>query len=295
MRTKTGSQTKRAQSPAKERKSRGKAEIALKGSGGLPRTAKPPARDGGKGKAPARARTVDAEPVTTAVGVAEPSASEAREMKAMRLARIKEWASKAAQATGEAAEATHTVLEPVPTPAVRPARARKPRATPAKVSRAKAEATRPPASEAQAAASELSLAVIAPPQAAMELVAPVALVTSVAVVEPSPSVDFPSPAVAFPPTEVVESVPGETPPQARTVEPSEIEVRTSDIIESAPMSETLPSAVGAPEIAAADPGSIAPSRAAASPPPPRRQRGNTPVALLAGMLGNLLRWAGLRR
>ena len=78
MRTKTGSETKRAQSPAKERKSRGKAVIALKGSGGLPRTAKPPARDGGKAKAPAHARTVDAEQVTTAVRVAEPSASAAR-------------------------------------------------------------------------------------------------------------------------------------------------------------------------------------------------------------------------
>ena len=213
----------------------------------------------------------------------------------MRLALIKELARKKAQATSETAEATRTVPEPVPTPAVRPARARKPQATPAKVSRAKAVATQPPESEPQAAASELSLALIAPPQAAMEPVQPVALVTSATAVEASPLVDFPLPSVAFPPTEVVESMPGEAASQSHAVEPPEIEVRTSDIIESAPMSEMVPAVVAAPETATAAPRSIAPSRSAASPPHPRRHRGNTPVAIIAGMLGNLLRWAGLRR
>jgi hypothetical protein len=86
MRDKTASPTEASRPAAKQRKAQDKGVIALKGPGGLPRTAKRPARGRKQTAAPVTAvETVDSR--TEPPRPAEPTASE---LKTMRLERIKE-------------------------------------------------------------------------------------------------------------------------------------------------------------------------------------------------------------
>jgi hypothetical protein len=86
MRDKTASPTEASRPAAKQRKARDKGVIALKGPGGLPRTAKRPARGRKQTAAPVTAvETVDTR--TETQSPAEPTASE---LKTKRLERIKE-------------------------------------------------------------------------------------------------------------------------------------------------------------------------------------------------------------
>jgi hypothetical protein len=89
MRDKTESPTEASRPAAKQRKARDKGVIALKGPGGLPRTAKRPAR--GRKQTAAPAAAVESMKIRTEPPrPAEPTASE---LKTLRLERIKQRAS----------------------------------------------------------------------------------------------------------------------------------------------------------------------------------------------------------
>jgi hypothetical protein len=114
MRDKTASPTEASQPAAKQRKPRDKGVIALKGPGGLPRTAKRPAR----GRKQTAAPVTSVETVATRTESPSPAEPTASELKTKRLERIKERAGvkRPAVAPGPAApvEAPPVAMEAPP-------------------------------------------------------------------------------------------------------------------------------------------------------------------------------------
>jgi hypothetical protein len=165
MRDKTASPTEASRPAAKQRKPRDKGVIALKGPGGLPRTAKRPAR-GRKQTAAAVTAVETADTRTEPPSPAEPPASE---LKTMRLQRIKERAvvKRPAVATSPAPEAPPETAAAESGPASTEAPPVAIEMVPADVSPVTIE---PPlaAIEPPLAAIEPPLAAIEPPLAAIE-------------------------------------------------------------------------------------------------------------------------------